>query len=77
VLLTDLWVFGIFRRVGQGDEDDPPFEGPKGGSVDTTEDSKEVPSAYSGESPYLPPYTSSLTGTDSTPGFRTFEGDLR
>ena len=56
--------FGIiweFMRVGQRHEDDPPFEGPEGASVDARETPEEVPAACPGETPY--PVSNTITAT--------------
>jgi hypothetical protein len=52
VSLAEDGILWVFPRVGQRHEDDPPFEGPEGVSVDASQTSEEVPTACLGEALY-------------------------
>jgi hypothetical protein len=76
--------FGIiweFMRVGQRHEDDPPFEGPEGSSVDARQPPQEIPAACSGETPYplsdAPTATRRRTGPVPNPGVLEGESGYR
>src|SRR5215213_197712 len=67
VSLADDGILWVFPRVGQRHEDDPPFEGSEGASVDASQMSEEVPTACLGETPYLISAASSETPMRSEP----------
>ena len=52
VSFAEFGVLWVYVRVGQSHEDDPPFEGFEGPSVDARETPQEVPTACPGEAPY-------------------------
>ena len=76
VPLAEFRVLWVFMRVGQGHEDDAPFERPEGASVYASETSEEVLAACPGEAPYPVSHASNMTlrRTEPVTGLGILEG---
>ena len=70
---------GQFVGVSQRHEDHPPFERPEDVSVDASETSEEVPTAFPGEAPYPLSDASTAMDTKTEPvvGSGVLEGECR
>ena len=79
VRLADLGILRELRRIGQRHEEETPFEGSEGASVDARETSEEVPATRSGQSPYpvSDAPTPTRTRTGLVPGHGVLEGEGR
>jgi hypothetical protein len=76
VILAEFGILWVMLGVGQRHEDDPPFEGPEGTSVEARETPEEIPAACPGEAPYPISNTSTTTRrrTELVTGLGVLEG---